>query len=78
MKVKILFFGVLSELTNSNQIIIENIDSLQNLISLLENKYEKLKSHKYQISLNKEIAHNTDILLKDMDEIALLPPFAGG
>jgi molybdopterin converting factor small subunit len=38
---------------------------------------ELLKKKKVLVSVNQEIAHD-DLIIKDGDEVALLPPFAGG
>jgi len=77
MKVKILFFGVLTDIANKNQIELEDISNVADLKTYLFKTYPKIKEIKFSIAQNKEIVTETNIF-KDGDEIALLPPFAGG
>ena len=54
---------------------------VKDLVSLLESKYPKIGEmilkKRVLISVNQEIAHE-DSEIKEGDEVALLPPFAGG
>lgn len=77
MKLKIIFFGNLTEITKTNQIEIDYITSLSKLKNYLFNNYPKLTENNFRISVNCKIINN-DINLNCGDEIALLPPFAGG
>jgi len=58
-----------------------NGSRVKDLISGLENGYpaigELIQKKKVLVSVNQEIAHE-DLMIQDGDEIALLPPFAGG
>ena len=77
MVVKVLFFGVLSDITKTMSINIENKKDTDELIKYIETKYPEIKKYKYKVSVNRNfIAEN--IVLNNKDEIALLPPFAGG
>ena len=55
--------------------------SVKNVIELVNKRYPKigelLQKKKVLVSVNQDIAHE-DLEVKDGDEIALLPPFAGG
>jgi len=77
MKIKVLLFGVLSEISNSNTFTIENIVDSQSLVLFLEKNYPKIIGKKYKISVNKNIIQE-NYCFNDNDEVALLPPFAGG
>lgn len=77
MKIKILFFGILTDITKKSKIEIEGINNLSDLKSYLFKTYPNLKNMDFRIALNKEII-NDDAIFKANDEIALLPPFAGG
>ena len=77
MKIKILFFGILTDITKKSKIEIEGINNLSDLKSYLFKTYPNLKNMDFRIALNKEIINN-DAIFKTNDEIALLPPFAGG
>ena len=55
--------------------------SVKNVIELVNKRYPKIgeliNKKKVLVSVNQEIAHE-DTKLQEGDEIALLPPFAGG
>lgn len=54
---------------------------VKDLVAVIDAAYPKigelLQKKKVLVSVNQEIAHE-DLEVKDGDEIALLPPFAGG
>jgi molybdopterin synthase catalytic subunit len=58
-----------------------NGSRVKDLVSVLETGYpaigELIQKKKVLVSLNQEIAHG-DMTIQDGDEVALLPPFAGG
>ena len=74
--VKLKVFGQLIDIINANEITM-NSNSLKELKNELIESYPKIKNHSYQFSVNHEIIFD-DITLKESDEIAILPPFAGG
>jgi molybdopterin converting factor small subunit len=79
MKLKLLFFGALTDVVSNKQQIVDGIDTkdVKTLDSFLKLKYPVLNSYKYKIAVNQQII-NENKLLNDGDEIAFLPPFAGG
>lgn len=77
MKVNVLLFGKLAEISNSKNVIVENHHHIDSLISHLNSLYPGLKDMKYKIALNQNIITG-DNPLKDGDEVALLPPYSGG
>jgi sulfur-carrier protein len=77
MKVKVLFFGVLSEVTETGIKFYEGANSIGQLKLRIADDYPEIVHYDFRISVNNEII-NSDTLLSDGDEIALLPPFAGG
>ncbi len=54
---------------------------VKDLVDVLESGYpeigELIHKKKVLVSVNQEIAHE-DTMIQDGDEVALLPPFAGG
>lgn len=77
MKINILLFGQLTEITGTDSIEMENIADTNNLVEALHISYPALILSKYLIAVNKKvIAENT--LLSDNCTVALLPPFSGG
>lgn len=79
MLVTVKYFGMIAEQTNSPQEIIdlEKIVSIQDLELVILSKYPVLKNSTYNIALNQKIAYKEN-LLTNGDELAFLPPFAGG
>lgn len=82
--ITVKLFGLLKTLTNNqSELAIElNGDRLvKDLVVALEVRYpqisELISKKKVLVSVNQEIAHE-ESEIKDGDEVALLPPFAGG
>lgn len=78
IKLKIIYFGMIAEATGLQQeelIFSENL--LEMLDRALQKKYPQIATLNYQFAVNKSIERE-DFKLTDGDEIALLPPFAGG
>jgi molybdopterin synthase sulfur carrier subunit len=53
------------------------VKSLEDLKIRIGDDYPEMIHYSYRVSVNNEIT-NEDRLLSDGDEIAFLPPFAGG
>lgn len=77
MKIKILFFGILSDITGKEELHLTDVNFTGELNSRLHSMYPRITNVTYRIAVNKEMISN-DTKLKDGDEVALLPPFAGG
>lgn len=77
MKIKVLFFGMLSEIIGTGSLELENMENIRILQSYLWKAYPEMKDMDYRFAVNKEIINGKHDL-KDGDEVALLPPFAGG
>ncbi len=78
MKLKVKYFGLIAEFVGaSEQSVIAKGLSVQDLRHQLETEYPKLKTITYQIAVNQKITSD-QYLFNDGDELALLPPFAGG
>ncbi|MEI6594485.1 MAG: MoaD/ThiS family protein [Bacteroidota bacterium] len=74
---KILLFGELTDITKSSSIEIETVNDVDELKNIVHQKFPSLQNHKYQIAVN-SVLLTKNISLNETDEIALLPPFAGG
>lgn len=77
MEVKVLFFGVLAEVTGTNCRHYREVKSIGDLKIRIQDEFPEVVHYNFRISLNNEIIDN-DPVLKDGDEVALMPPFAGG
>lgn len=77
MKVTVLFFGVLSEVAGTGTIFYDNVKSIEHLKMRICDDYPEMVHYTYRVSVNNELTIE-DRSLSDGDEIAFLPPFAGG
>jgi molybdopterin synthase sulfur carrier subunit len=77
MEVKVLFFGVLSEVSGNAVRHYQDVKSVSDLKRRIQDDFPEITHYNFRISVNSMITDD-DLLLKSGDEIALLPPFAGG
>ena len=80
MKIKLLFFGITTDLlkTSSLDFEVSNNSSVQNLKSDLLAKYPQLQNiDSYAIAVNESYA-NDDLALQENDVVAIIPPVSGG
>ena len=77
--VNIKYFGVIAEKTNlESEKTSFDYNQLSKIVESIKNKYD-LHQLSFQISLNINLVNSEDsIIVNDGDEIAFLPPFAGG
>lgn len=77
MIITIKYFGLIAEITNCEKEDILFLDnSISELLEVLYQKYPGLKNKDFQVAQNQELVP-LDTLVTD-NELALLPPFAGG
>jgi sulfur-carrier protein len=76
MEIQVLFFGVLAEVTKISFKHYSKIRSFQDLEYRIEDEFPEIVHYNYRIAVNNEII-NDDPVLKDGDEVAYIPPFAG-
>ncbi|KOY52041.1 MoaD/ThiS family protein [Polaribacter dokdonensis] len=80
MKITVLFFGISSDLVGENQleVTLEKAISVADFKDYLQEKYSSLDKIKtYAIALNESYATN-DLVIKDNDVVAVIPPVSGG
>lgn len=82
--VTVKLFGLLKTLANNQPELAVPLNggkTVKDLVAVLDAKYprigEMIHNKRVLVSVNQEIAHE-DTEVKDGDEVALLPPFAGG
>jgi molybdopterin synthase sulfur carrier subunit len=80
MMLTILTFGIAKEIMNGSEVEL-NFDheiTVADLRTLLENQYPRLKQlQSFLIAVNSEYASPAQII-KQNDEIAIIPPVSGG
>ena len=77
MKVKILFFGVLSEAAGKQEMMLNDISDSETLQNHLQSLIPGLKDYIFRLAINQEFI-DSNHTLKDGDVVAIMPPFAGG
>jgi molybdopterin synthase sulfur carrier subunit len=77
MEVKVLFFGVLADVSGTSLKHYLDVRSISDLKFRILDEFPEIIHYNYRISVNNVITDN-DLLLKSGDEVALMPPFAGG
>ena len=81
MRVKVLFFGILKEITGHSEQVVEVApgETLGSLFESYFHRFETLRNKRSSILLarNREFA-TPDTVLSDNDEVAFLPPVSGG
>ena len=79
MNLKIQFFGMIAELVGKEHLEIDSFEGsmLQEVEAYLLREFPDLNKMTYTMSLNRQIVGGESPLVQH-NEIALLPPFAGG
>jgi len=77
METKVLFFGVLTEVTGCPVKHYSNVNSVSDLRHRIQDDFPEIVHYNFMISVNQQII-NDDCALGKGDEVAFLPPFAGG
>jgi len=77
VQLKVYYFGQIAEITGcQEESIVATKGSIADLKNHIFKKYPTLKTASFRIAQNQQITNDTDIVTGE--EIALLPPFAGG
>ncbi len=76
---KVKYFGMIAEMADCLE---ENFSSTEatkvdDLVAIVTAKYPSMANLSFKVALNNRLAQSSD-QLGERDEIALLPPFAGG
>lgn len=74
---KILLFGMLASEANQPSVEIEEVRDVRGLRRAIREKFPTLVPKTYMVAVNC-VKADDDMILRADDEIALLPPFAGG
>ena len=77
MDINVLFFGVLAEVVKTGSKYYTGVRSFGDLRLRVEDDFPEIVHYDYRIAVNNEII-NDEPVLQNGDEIAFMPPFAGG
>lgn len=76
MRISVSFFGILSEVAQTNFKHYNNVSSLNDLRLRIEDDFPGIANYEYRILINSEIPVK-DYILADGDEVTLVPPLTG-
>jgi molybdopterin synthase sulfur carrier subunit len=78
MKLTVKYFGVIAESAGKSEEVLEleQGSSVKDLKNQQIKKYQILDAESIQVAVNQNL--NNEVELKEGDEVAFLPPFAGG
>ena len=76
-RINLIYFGSVMDITGMTTESLDSPATLDELKVSLHERFPKLSAVTYRFSVNRQLADG-DRQLADGDEIALLPPFAGG
>ncbi|MBC7758084.1 MAG: MoaD/ThiS family protein [Phormidesmis sp. FL-bin-119] len=77
MRVKVLIFGQLTDITRESEIYLKEVSDRDELVNKLVQQYPALADSKYAIAVDRKVI-TQNIRLTDECTVALLPPFSGG
>ena len=78
MPLTVKYFGMLAEATKCNEELLEVSNcTIKELTNRLLEHYPGLKEKNFKVAVNQSLV-DENTLITNNDEIALLPPFAGG
>ncbi len=83
MKIKcpVKYYGIISDIVEMDTDVAEfsgYIPTLNDLRLTLEKAFPDMKEVDYLFAVNQQLVSDLSCILKDNDEIALLPAFSGG
>lgn len=77
MTIKIVTFGKIADVLSCSEWELSDVETVGELRQRLEKDFPALGGLRYRIAVDKKMA-NDDERLREMAEVALLPPFSGG
>jgi molybdopterin synthase sulfur carrier subunit len=75
--INLIYFGSVMDITGTTAETLTGLASIDELNQQLIARFPGLAAVSYRFSVNRKLT-TENLLLTDGDEIALLPPFAGG
>lgn len=77
MVITVIFFGILADVAQTGMKAYRDVSSFSDLMNRINDDFPSLRHYTFRVAVNNEIV-NDDAMLNDRDEVAFLPPFAGG
>lgn len=77
MEITILLFGNLAQIAGTTNFVLHGAIDTTSANELLVSKFPEFKNKTYALALNQQLVRDNQ-KLNNGDELAFLPPFAGG
>ena len=77
MEISVLFFGVLAEVAGTHRKHYSGVSSYADLRHRVDDEFPGISGYNFRIAVNNRLESDEPVL-SDSDEVAYLPPFAGG
>ena len=77
MKINVIIFGQLTDITGTGSVTLENVMDTDSLQARLNKSYPGFIHSKYVIAVDKKVIPENTLLTHNCT-VALLPPFSGG
>lgn len=77
MEVKVRFYGILADVAGTSIRTYQGVISVGDLKLRIQDDFPEIVHYNYNICIN-SVFINGESVLRDGDEVALLPPFLGG
>ena len=74
---EVLFFGQVTDITNSSSLLVDTCEDLDVLKYLLFNQFPNLADAKLLIAVDNKIVHE-NISLNENSKISFMSPYSGG
>ncbi|HLN20801.1 MAG TPA: MoaD/ThiS family protein [Bacteroidales bacterium] len=77
MEIRVIFYGVLAEVTGTTFMTYPGVASFDDLRKRISDEFPAVSNYKYRVCHNRVLVE-AEPVLSDGDEVAFLPPFYGG
>lgn len=77
MNIHVIFFGSLADLIGKSKLVVNGCTDILSVKEKVISEYPQLKDCVFLISVNRKLVKN-NLALEEGNEVAFLPPFAGG
>ncbi len=78
-EIHVKYYGQLAEIRGvDNEIILTDKVFIQDLLNELYHRWPQIQTELFAVFINNKKNSNSAYMLTQLDEVSLLPPFAGG
>lgn len=77
MAIKLLLFGVLTDITQTHELELDAAPDIESLRTEMCSRFPDLAEYQYSVAVNQRIVRD-NAQLNDGDEVAFMPPYSGG